>query len=124
MSQLTGGESTIKLHRSYFGDRLAEHRKDKNVTPKELRAKLVNMGLKLHISTIYKYESGERHPTPEFVYKVARCLELDEQKTRELAVFCCFDLMGEFLSEFNDQATVQGGDPLRWLIEPADLVKE
>ena len=73
---------------------------ERGVTQVDLQRLLNEQGLPLHLSTINKYELGDRDPTPEFIYNVVKCLQLSIDEGSALIHARIADMTKEFMDSY------------------------
>lgn len=90
---------------SKFGRLLAYFRYMRDVTQVELAYHLENLRYPISISSISKYEFGNRSPSPEFVYHACKALELSEEEEQMLVNACVADITERFMTAYNALAS-------------------
>jgi transcriptional regulator with XRE-family HTH domain len=95
------GVSAIKRHKSKFGQILERYRFEQGISQTELQNILADCGFFVSTSIINKYELGSRKPSPEFIYYLSKCLNLNSDWRDSLLHACVDDIVSEFINEYN-----------------------
>jgi transcriptional regulator with XRE-family HTH domain len=93
------GGSTIST-KPIFGSLLEHYRKERNISQPQLCHLLTVGGFPLDVTTVNKYELGTRQPTPQFIFYVVRCLQLNKDEEAALLDAHTADMNRKFIARY------------------------